>query len=254
MTKPFFQPFQPFQATEDLICHMDKGTFSLPVQGESLIVQDESLSKFLALDYRISNPRLLSGDIQNKITGDSFSQSKISNYVVGVAGIEVDLAKVPYADYAVLRNSLGIFRSKLCGVLASCDVTGVRGSVAAFVSDTDLNDSLDVSVSAHHYYVPFLISTSVFYNNYRATIGFGNQEADLVKIKESIVKRLGNFKLCLLSPEFSMAQDDWEEIFTKVVNSLEESDQACAKIITSDSDFDKNVFASSNSGSFATWS
>src|SRR5574344_321253 len=79
--KPFNE-VESFQEAFDSI--LETCVAALPTDKDVLLIDNIDFNSFLKLDYRLSNPRVLSGDAATKVTGNPFSQKEYANYVFGV--------------------------------------------------------------------------------------------------------------------------------------------------------------------------
>lgn len=91
------------------------------------------------------------------------------------------------------------FFDELMGVLGLCDLRGVRGQRAVFVTEfkkTILDGGVEVLAAK------ILLSTSVFYNDYRVTVAYPHGQDELDTVVENIYNRISarfpevKFEIC----------------------------------------------------------
>ena len=125
---------------------------------------------------------------------DVFDDSERSELVV------IDLMVQPEASLQEFVDEKGDeFFDELMGVLGLCDLRGVRGQRAVFVTEfkkTILDGGVEVLAAK------ILLSTSVFYNDYRVTVAYPHGQDELDAVVENIYNRISarfpevKFEIC----------------------------------------------------------
>lgn len=210
------------------------GVAVFPNSGGS-VVEKISLKNFFRLDYRVSNPRLLSLDDETKVTGGPFSQNKFANYIFGVAIVGDVVPEDPFSliSKSDMDNVYNSIRNKVALSLSHSNKEKVSGDMAVFVgSPESVTNYLDVSDSfpKNTLVLPFFLSTSVFYNPYRVTVGAMNNDEEKQNILDSLIpnftRQFGNndcvISLLALNPEETKEmQDCFDSIEDLVEQALE---------------------------------
>lgn len=81
------------------------------------------------------------------------------------------------------------FFEQLMSVVGYCDIRGIRGNRAAFITEFEketIHGDIEV-LSAK-----IILSTSTFYNDYRVTVGFPSNQDELDSVVENIHNRISN--------------------------------------------------------------
>lgn len=81
------------------------------------------------------------------------------------------------------------FFEQLMSVVGYCDVRGVRGNRAAFITEFE-KENIDGGVEVLS--AKIILSTSIFYNDYRVTVGFPSSQDELDSVVENIYNRISN--------------------------------------------------------------
>lgn len=182
--------------------NLKQGIAILPAESQPLSIKKIALEQFFAIDYRTSNPVLLAMDSESHTNYDplSISSDDKSSYILGFAMVRnvetiAELATLPQAAKTRLKNK--IFNT-IAKTLNVSHVRKNRGQRAVYVNKSGnypnqaTVDAVGVSLknTSSWQLVPFLISTSIFYNNFRANLRFGEKDSELGSIYNDAQTRL----------------------------------------------------------------
>lgn len=207
------------------------GTAVFPNTG-GLSVDNITLKNFFRLDYRISNPRLLSLDEETKVSGGPFSQTQFANYIFGVVVVGDVLPEDPCSLVVgdAMQDVYAEIKRRVAVALSHSNKENLSGDMAVFVGDSEFaSDYLDITEDnfpKNTLVFPFFMSTSVFYNPYRVTLGAMNEDEGRKKILDSLIpnfkRKFGekNFILSVLSlnPEETKEIEDVGDVIGEFVN------------------------------------
>lgn len=205
--KPFYD-VDLFQDSFD--CIIGNSVAALPTDKDVILIDNIEFNNFLKLDYRISNPRLLSSDGTTKVTGSPFSQKEYANYVLGVVVLK-GLQNNPMEDFVNIEEFNLNLKKKVAASISRSNKNGASGFMSALVGYVRDHDN------ERDLYVPVLISTSIFYNSHRVTIGAMNNDEDLQELLLSFKSNFKNnfdnieYSLNFLNPMETMGVEDIEE-------------------------------------------
>lgn len=203
--------YKAFQNQESYSNNFNNGVAVIPANKSVLTIKDVSLDNFMTIDHRISNPRILSADSSVNITGNPYSQSQYANYFFGA----VVLNNIVPGNSAGLisdddmSNILSGIQETVAKALSYSALPGISGLSSVFVGAVD-------SIGDNKYVVPFLVSSVVFYNPSRVTIGTRNDAKNLESTLESLLINFGkvwnggdnNVNIVALTTEETMKLDD----------------------------------------------
>lgn len=215
-----FNEVDSFQESFDGI--VENCVAALPTDKGVLLIDNIDFNAFMKIDYRLSNPRLLSSDGTTKVTGSPFSQKEYSNYVFGVVVLK-DLQNSTIKNFMNLEDFNKNIKKKVAESVSRSNKNGSSGFMSALVGSVREHEN------GRDLYVPVLISTSIFYNSHRVTIGAMNSVVDL---KDVLLSFKSNFKnnfddveyvLNFLSPMETMQVDDVEEEIDSLIEFAEEN-------------------------------
>ena len=146
---------------------------------------EEALERIPGMKVRVN---------QTAEDNDLFGDSERSELVI------IELMVQPEASLQEFVDEKGDeFFDELMGVLGLCDLRGVRGQRAAFVTEfkkTILDGGFEVLVAK------ILLSTSVFYNDYRVTVAYPHGQDEIDTVVENIYNRISarfpevKFEIC----------------------------------------------------------
>jgi hypothetical protein len=168
----------------------ERGEMVIPSEKDN-IVAECTLRQFL-----IQANRNYSQEALERITGmkvrvnqtaediDLFDDSERSELVL------IDFMVQPETSLQEFVDDKGDeFFDELMGVLGYCDLRGVRGKRAVFVTEfkkTVLAGGVEVLAAK------ILLSTSVFFNDYRVTVAYPHEQDELDTVVENIYNRISN--------------------------------------------------------------
>lgn len=191
--------------SKHIIEETQKGYALMPTEGEVTFLSKVAFKNFLAIDYRYSNNVLVSGDTQSIVAPYEANQTHDSNYVMGFAVVRKPTQMSEFAQST--RATTTRVRKKivetLAEVLSDVRIPQNRGRRSVFI-ETERKDGfvdieeimksvgLDPTKNPKDEYLvlPFFVSTSVFFNNFRAKVGVGNSANATTLIKDDVMRRL----------------------------------------------------------------
>ncbi len=191
--------------SKHIIEETQKGYVLMPTEGEVTLLNKVAFKNFLAIDYRYSNNVLVSGDAQSIVAPYEPNQTHDSNYVMGFAVVRKPAQMSEFAQST--RATTTRVRKKivetLAEVLSDVRIPQNRGRRSVFI-ETERKDGfvdieevmksvgLDPTKNPKDEYLvlPFFVSTSVFFNNFRAKVGVGNSANVTTLIKDDVMRRL----------------------------------------------------------------
>lgn len=179
---------------------LTKGLVVLPIEDNMTKVIKMKANQFLAVDYRISNPVLLSNDEESHTNGEIQITDEISNYILGFALVRnvsqmKELKESNKATITRFKNKLLEITTK---VLSKSSMRKNRGNRSVYLNIDNIIplqstvDSLMLKPANPQDWIliPFLMSTTIFYNNFRANLGVGLKNQELENIKNDVQTRL----------------------------------------------------------------
>lgn len=192
--------------TQNISDRLTKGFVILPTEGEITKIPKLPFKAFAQIDFRYSNNEAIQKDGQSIIEPFEQNLTHDSNYVMGFAVIR----NISYMDEFAQssRATMTRLRNKIAEVMAEtvsrCGIPRNRGFRAVYVERepvelyerptqdvmkaVGLNPSVD---NARDYsVVPFLMSTTVYFNNFRAKIGVGNSWNGPELVRGDIMRHL----------------------------------------------------------------
>lgn len=215
--KPFNE-VESFQEAFDSI--LETCVAALPTDKDVLLIDNIDFNSFLKLDYRLSNPRVLSGDAATKVTGNPFSQKEYANYVFGVVLLN-ELQHKLLKRFLSAEELNKTIQKNVAASISRSNKNGASGFMSALVGAvTEHENGKDL-------YVPVLISTSIFYNSHRVTIGAMNNDDDLKEVLLSFKTNFENifgdvdYRLNFLNPMETMQVNDASEEIYSLVEFIE---------------------------------
>ncbi|MEG1036668.1 MAG: hypothetical protein RSN61_21280 [Chryseobacterium sp.] len=184
---------------------IQKGYSLLPTEGERTLMVKVPFKNFLAIDYRQSNHTLVSADTESVVAPFEAGLTHASNYVMGFAVVRNPAAIAEFAQSS--RATTTRIRKKiietLATVLSDVRVPQNRGHRSVFIESENKDGFTDIApilkmvgvtgqVNSEYMVLPFFVSTSVFFNNYRAKIGVGNAVGGKALLKDDTMRRMPN--------------------------------------------------------------
>lgn len=193
--------------SQNIKSNLNTGWAVLPNETKNVMIKKMQWQTFEALDYRISNPINIASDKESIITGDLFEQEGRASYMMGFIVIKdlkqmSEIATMNLGTQTRYKNKL---METIINTLSRSEIRKKRGNRSVFVSN-ELNSleqyqnnellnkiQWDSAVDKREWIVvSFIISTSVFFNNYRVSTGIGNNPTEQEIVKEDIEYRLKN--------------------------------------------------------------
>lgn len=184
--------------------HMNKGYVVIPTELETVKIPKVSFNSFLVMDYRYSNNENVTNDSETIVSPYEENVEHKSNYLMGFAVIKNisfldELSNISIGSMSRIRRKI---TETISRVVSSCEVPRNRGYRSAYVErefngyysipSDDIMESLGIDPSSAKEYlvVPFFISTTVYFNNFRAKTGVGNNISSQSLVHQDINRRL----------------------------------------------------------------
>lgn len=179
-----------------------QGIAVLPSEAKATVIKKISPAQFFALDYRVSNSALLALDSESHSNGDGLISDEISHYILGFAlvrNIQVmpELATVPRTTVTRLKNKI---YETMANVFNQSHVRKNRGQRATYIerngfypNQTTVNNTGASPANCSDWLlIPFVLSTTIFYNDFRANLRVGEKDGELSNVFNDVQTRLKN--------------------------------------------------------------
>lgn len=190
--------YQPVSVT--IKEHLNQGIVILPTESKITQINKLLIDQFFALDYRISNATLLSTDAESNVNGEVVASDDVSNYILGFALVRNinSLPELSSAKQATITRFKNKVLETVVQSIAHSSMRKNRGTRATYLERSYLSpeastlNSIAVKPANPDDWalIPFVTSTTIFYNDFRANLGVGEKNYELENIQNDIQTRL----------------------------------------------------------------
>lgn len=176
------------------------GTVIFPNEVKNCIISKMNIRQFLRLDYRLSNPILIAGDTESNSNVSLEATENTSNYILGFVVVRnvKELTELSRSSKSTITRFYNKIFQTVATTLSQSSLRKNRGNRSIYLDNESIDifqstvDSLALKPSGLSQWnvFPFLMSTTIFYNDFRANLGVGIKKNELENIENDIQNRL----------------------------------------------------------------